>query len=153
MIKMARCSGIHVWGGCQVWLAINNLAVDPAFREKYEFNDFRKDSLNSLRRYMNELLFDQLPVLKDLQRTIDELTLGSGGAASQQSHLLLEQVPEMREQMLAGRDWQELANKQKKTVFGQAARDVAKQRMEDMLKVCTRLSSRREKERDRQTER
>eukprot|EP00951_Prasinocladus_malaysianus_P045569 scaffold609240_cov43-Prasinocladus_malaysianus.AAC.1 len=51
-----------------VWLAINNLVVDPAFREKYDFNEFRKDALQSLRRYMNELLFDQLPVLKDLQR-------------------------------------------------------------------------------------
>mmetsp|Transcript_11111 Transcript_11111/g.31439 ORF Transcript_11111/g.31439 Transcript_11111/m.31439 type:complete len:658 (-) Transcript_11111:1406-3379(-) len=127
-LKLSKLDG-------QVWLAINNLVVDPAFREKYEFNDFRKDSLHSLRRYMNELLFDQLPVLKDLQRSVDELTLGGGGAASHKSHLLLEQVPEMREQLLTGRDWQAIANKQKKTIFGEVAREAAKQRMADMLKM------------------
>lgn len=119
----------------QVWLSVNNLVVDPVFREKYEFNEFRREQIQTLRRYMNELLFDQLPVLKDLQRTIDELTLGGGAAPQHQSRLLLEAVPEMREAMMSGKDWEAVAKKQKKTVFGEAARDLAKQRIEKLLKV------------------
>jgi hypothetical protein len=125
-----------------VWLAVNNLVVDAAFAEKYEFNQFRKDCLHSLRRYMNELLFDQLPVLKDLQRAIDALTLGGGGstAASHSAGLLMEAVPQLRQRLLAVDDWGALAKKVKKTVFGAAGRDVAKQRMESLLKVgrCAR---------------
>eukprot|EP00873_Tetraselmis_striata_P028698 jgi/Tetstr1/448962/TSEL_036187.t1 len=120
----------------QVWLAINNLVVDPAFTEKYEFTQFRKDCLHSLRRYMNELLFDQLPVLKDLQRAVDALTLGSGGSSGGGSaSLLMEAVPMLRERLLAQQDWEGLAKRVKNTVFGAAGRDVAQKRMENLLKT------------------
>jgi hypothetical protein len=59
----------------QVWLALNNLVVDPHFRSKYSLDGFRKDTVCSIRRFMNDLLIDQLPVLKDLQRVIDEISL------------------------------------------------------------------------------
>lgn len=121
-----------------MWLAINNLVVDPAFTEKYEFTQFRKDCLHSLRRYMNELLFDQLPVLKDLQRAVDALTLGSGGSSGGGSaSLLMEAVPMLRERLLAQQDWEGLAKRVKNTVFGAAGRDVAQKRMENLLKVAS----------------
>ena len=43
---------------------------------------------------MNEILFDQLPILKDLQRVLDEISLGMGAedAEAQRSRLILEQV-------------------------------------------------------------
>jgi hypothetical protein len=47
-----------------VWLAINNLSVDPRARARYNLDDYRKERLLGLKRYLNELLFDQLPVLK-----------------------------------------------------------------------------------------
>ena len=47
-----------------MWLAINNLAVDPRARAKYNLDEYRRDRLLGLKRYLNELLFDQLPVLK-----------------------------------------------------------------------------------------
>uniref|UniRef100_A0A061SCF1 Zinc finger mynd domain-containing protein 10-like n=1 Tax=Tetraselmis sp. GSL018 TaxID=582737 RepID=A0A061SCF1_9CHLO len=129
----------------QVWLALNNLVVDPVFRDKYDFSEHRREQLLSLRRYMNELLFDQLPVLKDLQRAVDELAIGSA-AASQKSHLLLEAVPEMRQGMLSGRDWLQIAEKQMQTVFGSAARDTAKQRMQNLLKTFDFMASMEEPE-------
>jgi hypothetical protein len=48
----------------QVWLAVNNLVVEPRCRAKYGADEWRRDRLLSLKRHMNELLFDQLPVLK-----------------------------------------------------------------------------------------
>jgi len=46
----------------QVWLTLNNLVVDPKCRAKYGFDEWRRDRLLTLKRFMNELLFDQMPV-------------------------------------------------------------------------------------------
>ena len=78
----------------QVWLALHNLIVDPRCRAKYDLGDYRKDAILRLKRHMNEILFDQLPILKDLQRVLDEISLGLGAedAEAQRSRLILEQV-------------------------------------------------------------
>ena len=78
----------------QVWLALHNLIVDPRCRAKYDLGDYRKDAILRLKRHMNEILFDQLPILKDLQRVLDEISLGMGAedAEAQRSRLILEQV-------------------------------------------------------------
>jgi zinc finger MYND domain-containing protein 10 len=78
----------------QVWLALNNLVVDSKCRAKYELDDYRKNTLLKLKRFMNELLFDQVPVLKDLQRVLDEtaLNVGSSTTAHSSGQLILEQV-------------------------------------------------------------
>ena len=52
--------GVHAL--LQVWLTVNNLVVEPKCRAKYVLDDFRKECLLSLKRFMNELLFDQMPV-------------------------------------------------------------------------------------------
>lgn len=82
-----------------MWLALNNLLVDPACRARYApqlaGDGFRRDALLRLRpRLGNELLQDQLPVLRDLARVLDELALGvgDGAASSSSSRLILEQV-------------------------------------------------------------
>ena len=77
-----------------MWLALNNLVVDPKCRAKYNYDDYRKEKLLGLKRYMNEVLFDQLPVLKDLQRVLDEvaLNIAPDAAAQKASSLILEQV-------------------------------------------------------------
>ena len=77
-----------------MWLALHNLMVDPRCRAKYDLGDYRKDAILRLKRHMNEVLFDQLPILKDLQRVLDEISLGLGAedAEAQRSRLILEQV-------------------------------------------------------------
>lgn len=86
----------------QVWLALNNLLVEPKCRAKYEMDDYRKDALYRLKRHMNEVLFDQLPVLKDLDRVLDEIAMNIGPDREQykSSRLILEQVSALP---LAGR--------------------------------------------------
>lgn len=121
----------------QVWLALNNLLVEPKCRAKYELDEYRKEALYRLKRYMNELLFDQLPVLKDLQRVIDEITLNIGpdAASYKSARLILEQVAGMRTAIMAGRDWKALAAAQAKGHFGPAAKRMAKDKMESLLKA------------------
>ena len=38
----------------QVWLTVYNLFMDPEARKKYDLNDFRKNNLLRLRKYMKE---------------------------------------------------------------------------------------------------
>merc|ERR1711988_1538150 len=69
----------------QVWLAIYNMVMEPAMRQKYDINSYRKNVLVDLRKYFNTALIDQLPVLGDLQRTIEELNMMNAQEAAQQS--------------------------------------------------------------------
>ena len=57
-------------------------------------DDFRKESVLRVRRYMNDILLDQLPILRDLQRVLDELSMGvsSQPDESQTTRLIIEQV-------------------------------------------------------------
>lgn len=79
----------------QVWLALNNLLVDPGCREKaLQQNSHGVESLQRVRRHMNEVLLDQLPVLADLQRVLDELAMGCSGLPhNAHASLIIEQVP------------------------------------------------------------
>lgn len=52
----------------QPWLAVFSLLAKKQFRERYHLNAFRKSQLMRVRKYINETLVDQLPVLADVQR-------------------------------------------------------------------------------------
>lgn len=88
----------------QVWLSIYNLVMEPTMRQKYDINSYRKNVLVDLRKYFNTALIDQLPILGDLQRTIEELNMMAAPEASQQSFFMLEQVMTMREGLVK-QDW------------------------------------------------
>ena len=94
----------------QVWLALFSLVGNPEVRKRYHFNTFRKGQLLRARKYMNEVLLDQLPVLADVQRFMDELALADvpqptaeqGGS----SVLRFEQVGAVQDKLNAKRrDW------------------------------------------------
>lgn len=71
-------------------------------------------------------------------RVLDEMNLGvlpEMGAAGGGGGLLLEQVPEVRDALLRGRDWKALAEVLKKDVFGAAAQRMANERLAAMVKV------------------
>lgn len=78
----------------QVWLLLNNLLVDPKARAKYDMDQYRKEAVLRVRRHLNDILLDQLPILRDLQRVLDELTMGvsSQPDQSQTTRLIIEQV-------------------------------------------------------------
>jgi len=100
----------------QVWLAIYNLVMDNSMRAKYDIDGHRKATLMMLRRYFNATLIDQLPVLADLQRTLEELNLVEAPEAANKTFFVLEQVATMREGLL-DHDWDQVAQHIRETVL------------------------------------
>lgn len=85
----------------QVWLALYYLLCTKAAREQYEMTQFRKDQLLRVRKYLNELLVDQLPLLVDVQRYLDELSIVQVGSHSgNKGSLVMEAVPYLRQAMM-----------------------------------------------------
>lgn len=52
-----------------------HLLAKEVFRERYHLNSFRKGQLLRVRKYLNEIMLDQLPILADIQRYMDELAI------------------------------------------------------------------------------
>ena len=67
----------------QVWLAVYNIVCEPAIRRRYQFNSYRKNVLLRLRGFLNEKVVDQIPILTDLQRALDEMTLTDAHSAAE----------------------------------------------------------------------
>ena len=63
--------------------------------KKYEINDFRKNNLLRLKKYMNEVLFDQIPPLHDLFRALEELNLMSTNNSLTSNPFIVEMVAEI----------------------------------------------------------
>ena len=133
-LQLTKCDG-------QVWLALNNLTVDAKCRAKYRYDDHRKGVMERLKRFFNDVLFDQLPVLKDLRTVLDEIMLSVAPASHEvtQGRLILEQVPEMRNALLKKSDaeWKGIAKEHLSTYFADSpeARKAAMARMEGMSKM------------------
>lgn len=112
LLKITKLEG-------QPWLALYHLVAKKEFRERYNLNSFRKGQLLRVRKYINDVLLDQLPVLADIQRYMDELALQNGQESidGTSSVFLFQQVSEMREALLRGKNWEEVAEFQKINVF------------------------------------
>lgn len=84
----------------QVWLTFYNLVCEPECRRRYELTSQRKGTMLRVRKYLNDLLVDQLPVLSHVQRYLDEITIVDPPSAMR-SALVLEQAPAVRDSVLA----------------------------------------------------
>ena len=70
----------------QPWLALFHLTASKVCRETYGLDEFRKAQLMRLRRYIHEALMDQLPVLQEVARYLDELSMLGVPAAGMGVH-------------------------------------------------------------------
>ena len=59
----------------QCWLAVYNLVITPSVRRRYQFNSFRKNAILRVRKFLHETTVDQIPILVDLMRSLDEMQL------------------------------------------------------------------------------
>jgi len=103
----------------QCWLAVFHLTCNDTCRRKYGLDTYRKDNLLRLRKYLNRVMLDQLPVLEDVMKYMDEFSLMSvpeGGSGSG-SALMMQQVDSLRLELLQGQDWKALAKKQYSDIF------------------------------------
>lgn len=127
----------------QVWLAIYNLVMDSECRARYELSSIRRENLLRLRRYINEIIVDQLPPLTNLHRTLEELAIsgqftgaGIGATAAAASPFVVELVAEAREAIVRtyeGR-WQEIADLQLREVLVKETQDELK-RLGHMISI------------------
>jgi len=103
----------------QPWLILFNILCDKEMRERYHFHSFRKDTILRVRKYLNEVLLDQLPVLADVQRYMDELTILDAPPSTKSNGLVFEQVAPVRESLFANTDWKVEAINALKTKFSE----------------------------------
>eukprot|EP00405_Crypthecodinium_cohnii_P042774 CAMPEP_0206566136 /NCGR_PEP_ID=MMETSP0325_2-20121206/24488_1 /ASSEMBLY_ACC=CAM_ASM_000347 /TAXON_ID=2866 /ORGANISM="Crypthecodinium cohnii, Strain Seligo" /LENGTH=432 /DNA_ID=CAMNT_0054069127 /DNA_START=20 /DNA_END=1315 /DNA_ORIENTATION=+ len=110
----------------QVWLTIYNLVMDQECRSRYELSSYRRETLLRLRRYINEVVVDQLPPLTNLHRTLEEMSIsgqftgaGQGSNPAAATPFVVELVAEVREALLRTYDgrWQEVTDYQLKEVL------------------------------------
>lgn len=78
----------------QVWISIYNLFLMHS--TKYEITEFRKNVLLKLKKYMHQRLYDALPPLVNLYRSLEELNM-SGSVANTLSNksFVVEMIPEL----------------------------------------------------------
>lgn len=114
LLKLTKLEG-------QPWLTVFALLSKKVFRERYHINSFRKDQLLRVRKFLNDILLDQLPVLADIQRHMDELamtdTSQDPNAGSTSSIFKFQQVAVHREKILKNKNWEEIGQEQLKRVF------------------------------------
>jgi len=118
LLKLTKLEG-------QPWLALYHLMAKQVFRERYHLNSYRKGQLLRLRKYLNEMLLDQLPFLADIQRYMDELALTQVPEPHQvaNSIFMFQQVAVTREKIIKNKNWEEVAEYQMKNVFTMTDKD------------------------------
>jgi len=87
----------------QAWLAVYALVMHPETQKRYAFDSFRKSTLLRARRFVNDVLLDQIPMLAELQRFMDQLALVDAPqptALAERQAFVLQQVPAQRERVL-----------------------------------------------------
>lgn len=116
LLKVTKLEG-------QPWIALYNLVAKEVFRERYHINNFRKGQLLRVRKYLNEIMLDQLPFLADIMRYMDELAISEVANDDRQNVFMLQQVSQAREAIVKDRDWVEVANTQMAEVFTMTDKD------------------------------
>lgn len=111
---------------------IYNLFMDPECRKKYELNDFRKNNLLRLRKFMNELLLDQIPNLSVMLRSLEELSFMNVRTQTLSNPLVVQLIPEIANSITSGQNWKEIAEFQQANYF---KKDLEQQK-EDMKKMA-----------------
>ena len=95
----------------QVWLALYNLIMSAGKASTgfgYHIDEHKKGVIERLKKYLNEVLCDQLPPLTQLRRVVEEIGM-SACVPDPGSSFVIEQVSEMFVAMIEGRNWKSLA--------------------------------------------
>jgi len=84
--------------------------MTQASNQKYELTTFRKANLVRLKKYMNEVLLDQLPMLTPMLRGLEEMALMPDNNIKNSNSFIVEVLPELRSRIVNGRNWKEIAD-------------------------------------------
>ncbi|KAI6652304.1 Zinc finger MYND domain-containing protein 10-like [Oopsacas minuta] len=108
----------------QLWLIILQLLLAPECQSRYEYNDFKKNSILRLRSHIPEYLIDQLPSLVDLQRYLHNLSIMNPPPAKKD--IIIEADHNLREALLSQNNgkFKKIGEKQKKAIFFPSKEDL-----------------------------
>lgn len=76
---------------------------------KYPMTSFRKQNLLRIRKFMNEVLLDQLPMLTPMLRGLEELNLMADSNVQMTNSFIVQAVPEIRKRIMGGKNWMKIA--------------------------------------------
>mmetsp|Transcript_1503 Transcript_1503/g.4396 ORF Transcript_1503/g.4396 Transcript_1503/m.4396 type:complete len:543 (-) Transcript_1503:1108-2736(-) len=98
----------------QAWFALYWLTMHPEVRKRYGFDAYRKQTLMRARRFVNDVLLDQIPVLAEMQRFMDELSIVQAPEPTAMSdrQCLMQQVAAFQECITRGADYAAIAKRQ-----------------------------------------
>ena len=82
----------------------SNLFLNPDVRSKYELNSYRKQNLLRLRKFINEVVIDQIPVLGELLRSLEELSMMGDSLPFKISSFVIQQLPEIQDKICYQQD-------------------------------------------------
>uniref|UniRef100_A0A1A9WSR9 MYND-type domain-containing protein n=1 Tax=Glossina brevipalpis TaxID=37001 RepID=A0A1A9WSR9_9MUSC len=88
----------------QAWVCMRQILFNSNLMQNYEISEERRKRLAGCQSLLHECLLDQLPPLVDLKQFLINLsvsTTSSSKSTSTKSNLLLEEVPEIRERLIA----------------------------------------------------
>ena len=118
----------------QIWLTIYNMFMTADSSRKYEITTFRKQNLLRLRKYMNEVLLDQLPMLTPMLRGLEELNLMADTNVQSKNSFIVQTLPEVRSRLLAGKNWSQIAKMQTEEFFNNNSKS-AKEDLDRIMKL------------------
>jgi zinc finger MYND domain-containing protein 10 len=102
------------------WFALHYLVCDRDCRTKYQYNRFRKEQVMRVKKYLNEVLVDQLPVLTDLQRLVEELSFIEPPAGTEEKFktkmLLIDHVSPLQSAIQNFAGWDDIIHAFKTTL-------------------------------------
>lgn len=128
----------------QIWITIYNLLLAPECAKNYEITDYRKNMLlrvpiylPKLRKYLNELIIDQIPNLTDVLKTLEQLSIMNTNAQTARNPFVVQQLPELRRGIAEGKVWEEIAEHQLNNYF---TRESEAAEFDDLVKFADMYS-------------
>ena len=64
-----------------------------------------------LRKYMNEVLLDQIPMLSIMLRALEELSLMNVPSQPINNPFVVQLIPTLKNRVVEGKDWNQIANR------------------------------------------
>ena len=120
LLKVTKIEG-------QIWIMFYYYLAKTNLRERYHINTFRKSQILRIRKYLNEVLLDQLPFLVDIQRYLDELTISEVNDNTNYNNsnnvFMFQQVSVIRENLIKNQNWKDISIEIINNVFTMTDRD------------------------------
>lgn len=80
----------------QVWLTIFNIIFGKESSKMYELTEARKNTLLKLKKYLNEAIIDQIPVLSQMRTFLDQISMSNFPVSQKTNPFIISHIPQIR---------------------------------------------------------